>query len=162
MSKQLLRGRILGHPIHVMLVHFPLALFPVGLLFDALAYLKEDTSLATVGFYAMGCGLAGALAAAVFGGIDFLNLPVEKTIQKKAMIHAALNVSAVCIYTVLFAIRYKSFPQINLPGLTEILINSLTVAIVLVGAHLGGELIFRHQIGFIQEKERTVIKNGQQ
>lgn len=160
MLKQLLRGKLLGHPIHGMLVHFPLALFPVGFLFDVLAYLKEDTSLATVGFYAMGCGLAGAFAAAIFGGVDFLNLPDKKIIQKKAVIHAALNVSAVLVYAVLFAIRYKDFPQISLVGLAEILINALTLVIVLVSAHLGGDLVFRHQVGFIQEKEQPVINKS--
>lgn len=154
MFKQLLRGKMLGHPIHVMLVHFPLALFPIGLAFDVLAYLKQDTSLATVGFYAMGCGLAGAFGAAIFGGMDFLNLPVERTIQKKAMLHAALNVSAVLVYTVLFAIRYKHFPQIRLAGITEMLMNALALVVILAGAHLGGDLIFRHQIGLIQEKEQ--------
>jgi uncharacterized membrane protein len=141
-------------------VHFPLALFPVGFVFDVLAYLKQDTSLAMVGFYAMGCGLAGAFAAAIFGGVDFLNLPVEKTIQKKALLHAALNVSAVLVYTVLFAIRYKHFPQIRLAGITEMLMNALALSIILAGAHIGGDLIFRHRVGLIQEKERLPTRKS--
>ena len=59
-----LRGRLFGHPVHPMLVHFPTALFTAGFLFSLAGYLFSDAGLVTAAFYSIGFGLVAGLAAA--------------------------------------------------------------------------------------------------
>lgn len=152
MIKDLLKAKMLGHPIHVMLVHFPIALFPTGFIFDLLAYMKQDSNLALTGYYMMGVGLGSAFASTIFGAWDFINLPNNKTVFQKAIYHALLNVAASLAYLILFSLRYKVYPEVKIPSLGEIIVNAICLIFILVGAHLGGDLILRHKIGIIEEE----------
>jgi uncharacterized membrane protein len=143
--KDLSHGKLLGHPIHVMTIHFPMALFPACFIFDLIAYLKDDPSLALSGFYCMGGGIAGAYLASVFGIIDLMHLPEDKVVRDKALIHAGINFTSTLVYTGLMAFRFKSYLQI--PPLWEIIVNGILILFILFAAHLGGDLILKHKIG---------------
>lgn len=151
--KDLSKGKLLGHPIHVMLVHFPLALFPVSLIFDVIAYLNSDPSLAIVSFYALGCGVIGAYLAVLFGMIDLIHLPNEKSVWKKVIIHASINGIIVFSYTLLSIIRLKEYPEIEISSLAEISINGVLNILLIIAAHYGGDLIFRHKVGVIKKEK---------
>src|SRR4051794_21063923 len=65
-------ARLMGHPIHPMLVPFPIAFF-IGALLADLAYLKTaEPFWATAAAWLLGAGLVGAALAALAGLTDFL------------------------------------------------------------------------------------------
>lgn len=145
--KELSKGKFAGHPIHVMIVHFPLALFPVSLLFDLVYYKSSDSSFSAMSFYCMVIGVTGGYIAAVFGTIDLVNLKKEPAVMNTALIHAGINVTVVFSYTILVALRYK---QVNFAGDSQELFagaNLLLNIMMIIGAHYGGNLIFRHKVG---------------
>jgi uncharacterized membrane protein len=152
--KDLKQAKLLGHPIHVMLIHFPMALFPVGFFFDLLSFLKDEKVFALAGLYCMGIGLAGAVIASIFGAIDFLRLPDDETIRTKAVIHTSINVLVVFIYFGLFIFRLPDLkdPKIVSAGLNAV--NGFLVIALLVSAHFGGELILKHKIGMIADEKK--------
>jgi uncharacterized membrane protein len=147
--KDIKQGKLLGHPIHVMVIHFPMALFPVGFAFDLLSWIRNDASFALIGFYCMGIGLLGAVIASIFGIVDFIKLPDDKSIRQKAVIHACINMIAVFIYLGLFLFRFPAYPdqKIVSPGLN--ILNGILVISLMISAHYGGELILRHKVGTI-------------
>lgn len=148
--KELIRGRFLGHPIHVMLVHFPSALFPTALLFDALAHYTQNGLYAFIAFYILGLGVASGVAAACFGAIDYAAIPPQHNAWKTASVHTLLNVLWITIFGTLFGIRMVEYPDIKITTLTQLLMNALTVSGLIFSNYLGGELVFRHHLGSIR------------
>ena len=60
--------------IHPLLVHFPIALFSTGLLFDISSYVLEKDELETAGFYTMFLGLISGFFAIISGMIVFFEI----------------------------------------------------------------------------------------
>jgi uncharacterized membrane protein len=152
--EDLKQAKLLGHPIHVMLIHFPMAMFPVGFFFDLLSWLNDEKLFSLIGFYCMGIGLAGGVAASIFGVMDFLRLPDDETIRNKAVIHASINMLLICVYVGLFVFRLPDYenPKIISPTLT--IVNGFLIISLLVSAHFGGELILKHKIGTIAGEKK--------
>ncbi len=69
------KAKILGHPIHPMLVVFPLGLLATSLIFDIIAAAGGGPSFSRAAFYMIAAGIIGGLAAAVFGAVDWLGIP---------------------------------------------------------------------------------------
>src|SRR5215203_7526381 len=59
--------KLLGHPLHPMLVVFPFALFSVAVLFDGMYLASSSGEFARFAFWSIGIGLAVGLAAALAG-----------------------------------------------------------------------------------------------
>ena len=57
------------HPIHPMVVHFPIGLLSVSVLFDLLSVRWRTDDLKAASFYTLIAGVAGALGALVTGGL---------------------------------------------------------------------------------------------
>lgn len=69
------RIKVLGHPVHPMLIVFPLGLLATAVIFDVLNLATSKADLATFSFWAVAAGLVGGLLAAMFGLIDWLAIP---------------------------------------------------------------------------------------
>jgi hypothetical protein len=66
------RAKIMGHPIHPILIPFPLGLLSTSVVFDVVHLLTGDEKWAEISFWMIAAGVIGGLAAAVFGLIDSL------------------------------------------------------------------------------------------
>jgi uncharacterized membrane protein len=144
---ELSKGKLAGHPIHVMLVHFPLALFPVSLLFDLIYFKSPDSAFSTMSFYCLVLGLAGGYMAAIFGMIDLINLKKDDELLNKALIHAGVNSLVIFSYTILAFVRYKQPNYLGDELWIYIGSNVLLNLFLIVGAHYGGDLVFRYRVG---------------
>jgi uncharacterized membrane protein len=69
------KAKLFGHPIHPMLVVFPLGLLATSLIFDVIYLATKDAKWTNMAFYLIGAGVIGGLLAAVFGLIDWLAIP---------------------------------------------------------------------------------------
>lgn len=147
---EVLRGRLLGHPIHAMLVHFPSALFPTTLLFDIVSYIFEDALFALIAYYILGLGVISGVIAACFGAIDYVHLPPQHTAWKKASTHAVLNVIWLIVFATLFGINSMDYPHLPITSLTQLIIVTLSVGGLIFSNYLGGELVYRHHIGSVE------------
>lgn len=148
---QLLRARIVGHPIHSMLVHFPSALFPMSLLFDILSVVMNNQCLACAAFYCMGGGLLLGLAAGCAGAIDYSHLPSTSPAWSKASLHALLNIVWIIFFSIVFGLKLKHYPTIIIANPIEIIISTVSVIGLIYSNYLGGDLVFRYKLGFDQQ-----------
>src|SRR5262245_66281647 len=57
------RTKLLGHPIHQMLVNFPLGLLPTAVIFDIIYLSTHNPRWADVAFWMIAAGIIGALIA---------------------------------------------------------------------------------------------------
>lgn len=150
--RDLLAGRMFGHPIHAMLVHFPAALYPVTLVLDVLARVQRDGSFAAAGFYTATAAVAGAAGAALFGAIDYLKLDSANPAWLKASLHAGLNIVWASLFAVIFGLQLPHYPAVPPPSNALIILAGVGTVGMLFSNFLGGELVFRYGIGTRPEK----------
>lgn len=139
------RFKLLGHPVHPMLIVYPLGLLSAAVVFDVLYLLTGNGDLATFSFWALAAGLVGGLAAAVFGLIDWLGLPSGTRAKRVGAAHGGGNVIVVALFAISFLLRTDNAQY--LPDTTPLLLGLLGAAIALVTAWLGGELVYRLRVG---------------
>lgn len=133
--------QIAGHPIHPMLVQFPIVCFILTFIFD-IFYTRGQTDVAPWGNWVLGIGLVMAALAAVAGLTDFLG---DKRIQgSDAVKHMLANVTAVVLEVVNLVLRLKNPDSIASTG---VYISGLVVLILIYSGWKGGALVYRHGIG---------------
>lgn len=145
--KEILRGKLFRHPIHVMLVHFPSALFPTSFLFDLLAWLTEDALFSMFAFYALMIGILGGILASVFGAIEYFRLPHVHMAWQKASLHALLNIIWLFFFILFAWFRARYYPNIAIPTIFQLIALGACVFGLFYSNYLGGELVFRHKLG---------------
>jgi len=134
-------ARIAGHPIHPMLIPFPIVCFILTFVCDIL-YTRGHTELATPSKWLLAIGLVMAALAAAAGLTDFLG---EKRIQgADAIKHAIANVTAVVLELVNLLLRRGNDGFI---GSTGVYISLVVVLILLYSGWKGGDLVFKHGMG---------------
>ncbi|HEX8964042.1 MAG TPA: DUF2231 domain-containing protein [Rhodocyclaceae bacterium] len=133
------------HPLHPMLVVFPIGLWIFSLVCDLVSLAVSDPDVAgtwsLVAFFTMAGGLVGALAAAVPGFIDLLSI-ADPDVRKIALTHMAINLTAVVIYAANLWLRLNGM-ETGLP----IGLSVLTVLMLGVSGWLGGEMVHVHGVG---------------
>src|SRR5688572_14199052 len=92
------RAKLLGHPIHPMLVVLPLGLFIGAVVFDAVYLWRGSTTFATAAYWNIAAGIVGGLLAAVFGLIDWLAIPAGTRAKRIGLLHGASNVVVVAMF----------------------------------------------------------------
>jgi hypothetical protein len=87
---------IAGHPLHPMLVEFPIAFFVATFVSDLIFWQSGNSFWAAASFWLLGAGLIMAALAAAAGLVDFLGEPKIRALND-AWWHAGGNVIAVLI-----------------------------------------------------------------
>ncbi len=135
------RVKVLGHPVHPMLIVYPLGLLSTAVVFDVLYAGTGNGDLATFSFWALAAGLVGGLAAAVFGLIDWLAIPRDTRAKRVGAAHGVGNLLVMALFAVSFLLRSDGAQY--LPDTLPLILGLFGAAIALVTAWLGGELVYR-------------------
>ncbi|MFC8618603.1 DUF2231 domain-containing protein [Micromonospora purpureochromogenes] len=143
------RLKVLGHPVHPMLVMFPVALLVVGTLFDIVDTVGGPDFLGEVAYWNITVGLVGGLLAAAAGTFDLLAIPAGTRAKRVALTHAAANVAVILLFAAVWAVRLNA--DSRAAGGALIAIEVVGVAILGVSAWLGGELVDRLGVGVDRE-----------
>jgi uncharacterized membrane protein len=138
------RVKLLGHPIHPMLIVFPLGLLSTAVVFDILYVITANEGLATFSFWAILAGIIGGLVAAIFGTIDWLGLPRDTRARSIGFMHGVGNLVIVGLFILSWLLRLDD--PAYLPSVVPMLIGLVGAAMALVTAWLGGELVYRLRV----------------
>ncbi|MBW3575964.1 MAG: DUF2231 domain-containing protein [Actinobacteria bacterium] len=138
------RFKLLGHPVHPMLIVFPLGLLATAVIFDVLYLITANADLAVFSFWAIAAGIVGGLAAAIFGLIDWLAIPSGTRAKQVGLVHGGGNVVVVALFAVSWLLRRD---QATTPEALALSLSFAGVALAAVTGWLGGELVDRHAVG---------------
>ena len=141
------RASIGGHPVHPMLIPFPLALWVTSFVVDILFYFLRHPTLLVIAKLLIAAGCLGAIAAAIPGFIDWLAIK-NGEVKKIANWHARLNVAALVVFAISLFLRMGSYSGLVGRRLTiPFLLSLVGVILISISGWLGGELVFRHGVG---------------
>lgn len=139
--------RLLGHPIHIILIHFPSALFPLDLLFSCLANYFTMPELNYVSACMVITGSVFGWLALLTGLFDLAGIAQKSPDSlKKALLHGGINTVVLIIYTVLALIIYKKWPLITYDSSVILVLKFVSVATLIIGNFLGAELILKDKV----------------
>ena len=142
MLKDLLEGKPFRHPLHPLLVHFPVGLFVLSLLLDlASLAVPGFGGLVPGAFYTMVLGVITALIAAVPGFVDYSEIRRDRPGKSAATAHMLLNLFAVALYAVNIGLRAGVLEQPKTPW-PQLILSLIGVTILSVSGYLGGHLIY--------------------
>jgi uncharacterized membrane protein len=138
------RAKVAGHPVHPMLIVFPLGLLATAVVFDVI-YLVTDASRWTeVAYYMIGAGIIGGLAAAIPGWIDWFAIPSGTRAKRIGLTHGVGNVIVLALFILSWLLRRD---QPAAPP-TEAIVAALAGAgLAAVTGWLGGEMVDRLGVG---------------
>lgn len=130
-----------SHPIHPMVVHFPIALTGAAFLFILLAYWRRNPSLEHAAFANISLAALGTIAAGITGQIDNVKNYVGDA--PNAGTKVALAIALFLLTAGISLVRYRN-PGIFQKGNRLLYAGSygLSFAIALVLAFLGGVILY--------------------
>ena len=133
-----------SHPLHPILIPFPLAFFIGTFIFDVIYLITGNDSFWRTGLYTAIAGIIGGLLAAIPGVIDYLfTVPPKSSAKKRATQHGLINVTNVVIFAI--SVFYRQRADAN----PYIVVGLELVGVVLlfIAGWMGGTLVYRNQIG---------------
>ncbi len=138
------KAKLLGHPIHPMLIVFPLGLLATTVAFDIVGLASSDTTWFRISFWMIAAGIIGGLLAALPGLIDWWAIPSGTRAKNIGLLHGVGNVVVVLLFIVSWFLRR---PVPEAPSGAAFALSFIGVALALVTGWLGGELVDRLGVG---------------
>ncbi len=134
------KAKIFGHAIHPILIVYPLGLLSAAVVFDVIYLVTGNPTWTTVSFWMIAAGIIGGLLAAVFGLIDYLNIPSGTRASRIGLLHGLTNVFVMILFVASWLLRRNS-PEV--PSMAAFALSFIGVAAAFLGGWLGGELVER-------------------
>jgi uncharacterized membrane protein len=138
------KARLFGHPIHQMLIVFPLGLLATSLLFDIVYRVTGNGRWADIAYVMIATGIIGGLVAAIFGLIDWLAIPGGTRAKRIGALHGIGNVGVVALFAISWLLRHD---HPLAPGMGALILSIAGVVLASVTGWLGGELVDRLAVG---------------
>ncbi|MFI6821505.1 DUF2231 domain-containing protein [Micromonospora sp. NPDC050187] len=145
------RLKVLGHPVHPMLVMFPFALLVTGVFFDVVDTLGGSAVFGEIAYWNITVGLVMGLLAAIAGSFDLLAIPAGTRAKRIALTHAAANLAVILLFAAVWVVRFNA--DSRAAGGALIAIEVVALAILGVSGWLGGELVDRLGVGVDREAD---------
>jgi uncharacterized membrane protein len=136
-------AQVAGHPIHPMLIPFPVAFLVATLVSDLIFLRTGNPGWATASLWLLGAALVMAALAAAAGLIDFLGDERIRDLSA-AWHHMIGNVIAVVLALINWYRRYAATE----PGIPSggVVLSLLVVLILLYTGWRGWEMVYKHRV----------------
>lgn len=137
-------AKLLGHPIHQMLIVFPLGLLAMAVIFDLIAIGLGQGYWSEVAYWMIAAGVITGLLAAPFGFIDWLAIPSGTRAKRIGAVHGVGNVVVVVLFALSWLMRGDA-PRS--PQALALVLSFAAGCLALFTGWLGGELVDRLSVG---------------
>lgn len=138
------RIKVAGHPLHPMLIVFPLGLLATAVAFNIVGLASQNGEWFNISFWMIAAGVIGALVSAVPGTVDWLAIPRNTRAKQIGLLHGGGNLIVVLVFAVSWFLRDNNNGQ---PTTAALALSFIGVVLALVTGWLGGELVDRLGVG---------------
>jgi uncharacterized membrane protein len=136
--------KVAGHPLHPMLIVFPLGLLATAVAFDIAALASNDIAWFNISFWIMAAGILGGLLAALPGLIDWVAIPSNTRAKAIGLWHGGGNVIVLVLFAISWFLRRGNA---GVPSSGALVLSFLALILALITGWLGGELVDRLGVG---------------
>lgn len=141
--------RLLGHPVHAPLTHFPLALWSAAFMGDLVHWEWGGSFWLDFSFWNIALGLGLGLFTLLTGFYDLLFIPEKDTpAEKTAIRHMTIMVTAFGLFGASLYFHTGGPELAATRQLPALVLSALGMACLQVGGWLGGQLVYHHGIGY--------------
>jgi uncharacterized membrane protein len=140
--------KLFGHPVHPMVVPFPIVLYTTTLAAFIAYSINGDPFWFRVGYAANISGVVMARVAGAIGFLDWsLGIPRKSEAKKHGFRHMLLNLTALALFSINIWLNYGQWNAV-LPDLRfGILLSAIGFLLTLGAGHLGWTLVQSHYVG---------------
>ena len=138
------RAKLFGHPVHPMLIVFPLGLLAMAAIFDIVSIATANGYWSEISYWMIAAGVITGLLAAPFGLIDWLAIPTGTRAKRIGALHGGGNVIVLLLFAASWWMRMED-PRT--PAMLAFILSFAGVGLALVTGWLGGELVDRLSVG---------------
>jgi uncharacterized membrane protein len=128
------------HAQHVVLIHFPIALFMVGATFDVLSERTKNASLAVVAYYNIVVAAIAAVPTAITGILAWRFALEGATLKGTLLLHLIGGIMIVALMLYIAWVHRRARRWMVAPPKWRLACEALTFALLGITAHLGGFL----------------------
>lgn len=139
-----------GHPFHPIFVTIPIGSWVASLVFDIIGLASDDpTPYARAAWILIVIGLVGALLAAVWGFLDYLQLAGGTAARKTATIHMVINLGVTVLFVINLLVRLSTEEdEVSIFGFILTIVGLLALG---VSGWLGGKLAYHYGVRVADE-----------
>jgi uncharacterized membrane protein len=137
-------ARVGGHPIHPMLVPFPIACFFGAFVTDLVYWWTDNTQWETFSVWLLSAGMVMAGFAVIAGLIDFIGNKHIRALRP-AWLHVLGNAVALILSLINAFVHSRDGYTAVIP--TGLILSTLVVLILMFTAWSGWSMVYRHGVG---------------
>lgn len=138
--------KILGHPLHQILIVFPAGLLITAVVFEVAARMGQPQLWPTA-YWMVAAGIIGGAVAGAFGFIDWRGVAAGTRARRIGALHGSGNLLVLALFGLSWWLREGPDAE---PGVLASLLSLAGAALLGVTGWLGGELVVRHGVGVDQ------------
>jgi uncharacterized membrane protein len=144
------KAAIGNHPIHPALVSLPIGAYFLALVADTAHTVTALDFWYQFALVCIGVGTLTALAAAIFGFVDYFGVRMSAAAGRLATTHMIINLSAVVLYAINFFLRRNGGALHNGRWPLAFGLEIATFAALGVSGWIGGNLSYEHKVGVVE------------
>ncbi len=138
------KAAIAGHPIHPMLIPFPLAMLSLVPVTDIVFAVTDYVFWAWVSYYLLWGGIITAAVAGLVGMVDFIGVPRVRSVRA-GWAHMLLNLAIVALSVVNLILRANNIYMDIVPS--GLILSVVAFGLLIASGWFGGELSYRYRVG---------------
>ena len=150
--------KVFDHPVHPMLVAFPITLFTMTLVAFVVYAVNGDPTWFRVGYWANVAGVIAALVAATPGFLDWLGIPNHLEAKRVGVLHLVLNLIVVAIFAINLGVQSTHIQEMAPPATLAALLSAVGVVTLLVSGYFGWSLVQTHHVGVNLTREQQALE----
>ena len=153
------KAKLMGRAVHPMLVSFPIVFYTAAFVCFCLFQGTENLFWYRVAYISNVAGVCAALLASIPGAIDlFAGIPENTEPKRRGLLHAALNVTALVLFSINLYLIWGTFNAQVLPSIVNVFITAVGFGLTAVAGYHGHTLVAHDKVGVDLSPEQERIE----
>jgi uncharacterized membrane protein len=151
------QATVAGHPLHPMLVGFPVAFYTATFVAFVIFAVNAEPFWYRLAFIANVAGVVMAVVAAIPGFIDWsLGIPSRTAAKRTGALHMGFNILALLMFGVNLAVSAGGWRELAPNVVAPLVFSGLGLVLTLCAGWLGWQMVQTHHVGVLPKPVTAV------